>query len=108
MQLYTVSVISDFVIGELCNYLITLLCIAKEVHFKQTAFNNLFCTEASSHLFYSLFIVFSLSLQTSRLPFIFVRICRDTSLFESKRYVFPSSLRGLLWCFPIVKYMKNP
>ena len=33
-------VISDFVIGELfCNSLITLLCIAKEAIFEQTAFN---------------------------------------------------------------------
>ena len=59
MQLCAVSVISDFVIGELfCNYLITLLCISKKVHFKQTTLNNLLYTEVSSQLFYSLSIVF--------------------------------------------------
>ena len=51
---------SDFVIGELfCNSLITLLCIVKEEPFEQTAFNNLLCTEVSSQLFYSSFIMFS-------------------------------------------------
>ena len=45
----------NFVIGELFNSLITLLCIAKEMHFEQTAFNNLLRTEVSSQLFYSVF-----------------------------------------------------
>ena len=100
------------IFGELfCNFLITLLCIAKEVHFKQTAFNNLLCTEASSQLFYSLSLVLfttNFLYKTSRLPFIFVHVRRDTSLFKLKRYAFPSSLRGLLWRFLVVEYMKNP
>ena len=36
-----------------CNSLITLLCAAKEVLVKQTAFNNILYTEVSSKLFYS-------------------------------------------------------
>ena len=44
-----VIVILDFIIGELfCNSLITLLCIAKETHLEQTAFNNFLHTEVSS------------------------------------------------------------
>ena len=37
-------------------------------------------------------------------PCIFIHVCRDTHLFKLKRYVFPS-LRGLLRCFSVVKYM---
>ena len=88
MQLCIITVILDFVIGELFhNSLITLLCIAKEAHFEQAAFNNLLCTEVSSQLFYSLSIVIFLvnSLyKTSRLPFIFVCVRRDPLLFELK------------------------
>ena len=58
-SVFIVIVISGFIIGELfCNSLITLLCIAKEAHFEQTAFNNLLRTEESSQLFYGLSIVF--------------------------------------------------
>ena len=48
-----------FVINELfCNFLIMLLCIAKEVIFEQTALiKQLLLTEVSSQLFYSLFIM---------------------------------------------------
>ena len=37
---------------------ITLLCTAKEVFGKQTAFTNILCTEVSSKLFYSVTNVF--------------------------------------------------
>ena len=39
-----------------------LLCTAKESLVKQTAFNNILCTEVSSKLFYSLTIMFFLQI----------------------------------------------
>ena len=63
---------------------ITLLYIAKEAFVKQTAFNNILCTEVSSKL-YSLTIMFFLanSLNTaSQLLLIFIRVYRGHAHFQ--------------------------
>jgi len=74
-----------FVINELfCNSLIMLLCIAKEALFTNCS-KQILCTEVSSQLFYSLFLMLSTvnSLdKASGLPYIFVRIRTGHTPFQ--------------------------
>ena len=65
-----------------------LLCTAKDVLVKQTAFNNMLRTKVSSKLFYSLTIVFypANSLDKAlELLFIFVCVCTGYTPFPTQR-----------------------